>query len=154
MRHVAGYRTWITVLGALVLVAAAQAAGASLTKLIEAVLAHGPDSQLPAHMSVLLGLTDVEKPIAVKQAVKREGATVRTINVSTANHADVVLINYNEQSKASKAYLISAAGELRKALAFKAGAPAIERRPTEAEKDCERELSFWSGVASHPAVGE
>jgi hypothetical protein len=131
--------------------ASAQAA-ASLEGLIEAVVRRGPDSQLPARLSVVLGVSRSEQPTAVKQAVLRDGDTVRTFNVCAANHADVVMITYNEQSRSSKVYLVSPAGALRKAVAFQAGAPAAERSLTEAHGDFASELKFWLAVDTHPGA--
>jgi hypothetical protein len=124
----------------------------SLGELVDAVIREGPASQLPAHLSVVLGVSKVEQPIAVKQAVVRDGNTVRTFNVCAANHSDVVMITYNEQSRWSMAYLVSPNGELRKAVSFQAGAPAIERRLPEARGDFAAEMKFWRGVEHQPAV--
>jgi hypothetical protein len=101
---------------------------------------------LPSHLSVVLGVSSIEQPTAVKQAVLRNGDTVRTFNVSTANHNEVVLIAYNEQSRSSKAYLLSTQGTLRKAVSFQAGAPAIERSLEEASADFAAEVKFWTDL--------
>jgi hypothetical protein len=130
----------------------AHASPNSLADLIDAVIREGPASQLPAHLSVVLGVTKVEQPIAVKQAVVRDGNTVRTFNVSAADHRDVVMIKYNEQSRSSKVYLVSPKGELRKAVSFQAGAPAIERRLPEARGDFAAEMKFWMGVEHQRAA--
>ena len=132
--------------------AAAHGSDRSLALLIEAAVRHGPASQLPAHLSMVLGVSRTEAPTPVKQAVKRDGATVRTFNVCETNHDNVVLINYNEQSQASKAYLVSSSGTLRKAVAFKAGAPAVERRPAQAQAAFAAELKFWTDVQNRPGA--
>lgn len=124
----------------------------SLRDLIDAVIRKGPPSQLPAHLSVVLGVSGVEQPTAVKQAVMRDGSTVRTFNVSTANHGDVVMITYNEQSRSSKAFLVSPDGKLRKAVSFRAGAPATERSLAEAGSDFAAEIKFWVGVEHQPGA--
>jgi hypothetical protein len=126
----------------------------SLGDLIDAVIRKGPASQLPAHLSVVLGVSGVEQPTAVKQAVMRDGTTVRTFNVSTANHSDVVMITYNEQSRSSKAYLLSPQGKLRKAVSFQAGAPASERSLAEASSDFSTEIKFWMNVEHQPAAAK
>lgn len=130
----------------------AHASPNSLSDLIDAVIRKGPTSQLPAHLSVVLGVSAVEQPAAVKQAVMREAETVRTFNVCIANHGDVVMITYNEQSRSSKAYLVSPDGKLRKAVSFQAGAPAIERSLREARADFTAEIKFWMGVEHQPAA--
>jgi hypothetical protein len=123
--------------------AARGAATLSLKPLIDAVIRNGPDSQLPAHLSVMMGVSPVEQTTAVKQAVVRDGAMVRTFNVCVANHDDVVIIHYNEQSRAAKAYLSSPAGTLRKALSYKADAPATVRPLGAARDDFAKEINFW-----------
>ena len=119
---------------------------ASLAGLIDDVIRKGPASQLPAHLSMVLGVSGIEQPTAVKQAVLRDGDTVRTFNVCTANHSKVVMITYNEQSRSSKAYLVSPAGNLRKAVSFRAGAPATERSPRDARGDFAAEIKFWMNL--------
>jgi hypothetical protein len=128
-----------------------QAATPSLARLIDTVLRNGPDIQLPAHLSVVLGVTHVEQTTAVKQAVVREGNTVRTFNVCAANHDDVVILTYNEQSRATKAYLVSAAGRLRKAVDYQAGEPAHERSLADARSDFAAEIKFWTDFADQAA---
>ena len=123
--------------------AARGAATHSLKPLIDAVIRNGPDSQLPAHLSVMIGISQVGQTTAVKQAVARNGAMVRTFNVSVANHDDVVIILYNEQSRAAKAYLSSPAGTLRKALSYQADAPATVRPLGAARDDFAKEINFW-----------
>lgn len=124
----------------------------SLRKLVDAVLRNGPDSQLPAHLSMVLGVSRLEQATPVKQAVMRDGSIVRTCNVSTANHDDVVLIKYDEQSRSAQAYLVSPAGVLRKAVTFQAGAAASERAVAEAGRDLASEIKFWMAVENTPAV--
>ena len=139
-----GTRSWLVIMVAVTTaVAALGAATHSLKPLIDAVLRNGPDSQLPAHLSVMLGVSPVEQTTAVKQAVVRDGATVRTFNVSVANHDDVVLMIYNEQTHSTKAYLSSPTGTLRKAVSYQAGAPATEQAAAAARGDFAKEVTFW-----------
>lgn len=121
----------------------AQAAGGSLKGLIDAVVRNGPASEIPAHLAVVLGVSTVEQSIPVKQAVVRDGARVRTFNVSTTKPEDVVIMSYDEGSRSMKAYFLSAAGELRKAVSYQAGAPAIIRPLSEARRDFADEMKFW-----------
>jgi len=111
--------------------------------LIDAVLRSGPDGQVPAHLSVVLGLTKAERPIPVKQAVLREGSIVRTFNVSTVRHDDVVLMSYDEQARSMQAYLTSPAGTLRKAISYRAGGQAVERTTADAAIDFAMEVKRW-----------
>lgn len=128
------------------------AAGGALAGLIDAVIAHGPESRVPAHLSVVLGISQVDRETAVKQAVIRDGQTVHTFNVCVAKHDDVVLMNVDEQDHSTKAYLVSAAGVLRKAVSYRAGAAAVERSAAEARRDLASEIKFWT-EAGHRQPG-
>ena len=132
----------------------AQAATPSLAPLVDTVLAQGPRSTLPAHLSVVLGISAAESATAVKQAVMRAGHTVRTFNVRLARHGDVVLMNVDEQDHATKAYLIAASGALRKAVSYRAGAPAVERNLMAARADYASELKFWIEVEQRQAAAK
>jgi hypothetical protein len=144
LRLIIANRGWWVIVVALATGLAALGATTHVLKpLIDAVIRNGPDSQLPAHLSVVIGVSQVEQTTAVKQAVVRDGATVRTFNVCVANQDDVVIIIYNEQSRWSKAYLSSATGTLRKAVSFRAGEPATVRTLPAARDDFAKELNFW-----------
>jgi uncharacterized protein with GYD domain len=93
---------------------------------------------------VVLGISGTERETAVRQAVIRDGQTVHTFNVCTAKHDDVVMMSVNEQDRSTKAYLVSAAGVLRKAVFYQAGAPANERSLTEARADFVNEVKLWT----------
>jgi hypothetical protein len=95
---------------------------------------------------VVLGISPIEQETAVKQAVVHDGQTVRTFNVCAANPADIVIMSYNEQSRSTKAYLVSPAGKLRKAVSYQAGAPANERSLADARHDLAVEIKFWADV--------
>jgi hypothetical protein len=155
----AATRTWpliAIVLAAVTLaaVAAAQGPPASLKSVIDTVVRNGPDSQLPAHLSLVLGLNKGELGTPVKQAVMRDGAIVRTFNVRTSNHDDVVMMAFDEQKKSMKAFLVTPGGHLRKAVAYQAGAAATERSATEAHGDFAAELKFWTQTAHLPAAAK
>jgi hypothetical protein len=137
-------RGWLVIVVALAAIAARGATPHSLKPLIDAVVRNGPDSQLPAHLSVTIGVSQVEQTTAVKQAVARNGAVVRTFNVCVANHDDVVILTYDEQSRSTKAYLSSATGTLRKAVSYQAGAPATVRPLPAARDDFAKEINFWA----------
>ena len=144
MRLIIANRSWWVIVVALATGLAALGATTHVLKpLIDAVIRNGPDSQLPAHLSVVIGVSQVEQTTAVKQAVVRDGATVRTFNVCVANQDDVVIIVYDEQSRWSKAYLSSATGKLRKAVSYQAGAPATVRTLPAARDDFAKEMNFW-----------
>src|SRR5258708_29683260 len=133
-------------------VVSAQSATRSLEGLVDAVIRNGPGNQLPAHLSVILGVSALEQKTPVKQAVMRDGYTVHTFNVCTANHRDLVMLTYNEQNHSSKAYLVSPAGALRKAGYYQAGDPANERSPADAHSDFLIELKFWTNLSASGAA--
>jgi hypothetical protein len=139
-----GSRSWLIVAVAMGAMFSAHGVAKSLAELVEAVVAHGPDSRLPAHLSVVLGISQAERETAVKQAIIRDGQMVHTFNVCTAKHDEVVIMSVNEQDHTTKAYLISAAGALRKAVSYQAGAPANERSLTEARGDFANEIKLWT----------
>ncbi len=144
MRKYSGKLTLIIIAVAMMNTVSGQSMKGSLAPVIDTVVQRGPTNQLPAHLSVVLGITKAEQPVPVKQAVMREAETVRTFNVTIGNHADVVLAIYNEQSRSFKAYLIDSAGTLRKAVAYRAGEPPTVRTLSEARGDFVQELAFWT----------
>jgi hypothetical protein len=144
MREHTGRQAWLAVVAAMAAIAGAHSATRSLQGLIDAVVRNGPDSQLPAHLSVVLGVSPVERATAVKQAVVRDGDTVRTFNVCAANHDVVVMMTHDEHSQSTKAYLTSAAGKLRKAVFYQAGSAAHERSLVDARSDYAAELARWT----------
>jgi len=145
-----GKAVWWVIAVAMASILSAHGEANSLAKLVDAVFRDGPDSMLPAHLSVVLGISRLEQKTAVKQAVMRDGHIVRTFNVCTAARTDIVFITYDEQSHSSKAYLVSSAGALRKAVSFQAGAPANERSLADASSDFANELKFWTQLANAP----
>jgi hypothetical protein len=144
MREHSGKPLWWVVMLAMSAIICAHGATRSLQGLIDAVVRNGPDSQLPPHLSVVLGVSPVERATAVKQAVIRNGRTVRTFNVCAANHGDVVMLTHDEDSQSTKAYLTSATGKLRKAVYYQAGAAANERSLLDARGDYAAELARWT----------
>ena len=144
MREFMSNRSWLVVAAAMTVMLSAHGAADSLAGLVDAVIRNGPASRLPAHLSVVLGISRVEQETAVKQAVIRDGQTVHTFNVCTAKHDDVVIMRVDEQKRSTKAFLVSAAGVLRKAVSYQSGAPAIERSLTEARGDFANEIKFWT----------
>jgi hypothetical protein len=159
VRKVNGTRVWpllAVAVAAWALAASASAQGAphSLKGVIDAVVQKGPDNELPAHLSLVLGLNKGEQATPVKQAVMRDGSTVRTFNVRTSKHDDVVMMAYDEHSRSMKAYLVSAGGKLLKAVAYQAGAPATQRSAADARGDFAAEVKFWTESVRLPEAGK
>jgi hypothetical protein len=138
---------------AMAVILSAQAATHPLGALVDAVVRKGPDAELPAHLSAVLGVNGVEQRVAVKQAVVRDGATVRTFNVCTVNPDNLVILTYNEQSRSTKAYLVSATGVLRKAVYYQTGAAAHERSLADARGDFAAEIKFWTDFSTQSKLG-
>jgi hypothetical protein len=126
----------------------------SFDRLIDAVVHQGPEGNLPPRLSVVLGLTATEKQTPVKQAVVREGQSVRVFNVSTVNHGDLVILTHDEQKQSTKAYRVSAAGELCKAVLFHGSEPAQERSTAASRDDFAGEIKFWQDFSSHLPAGK
>jgi hypothetical protein len=154
LHRLSGKLTWIIIAAALLSPVWAQTGISSLAPLSDAVLHKGPAGQLPAHLSVVLGIAKAEEPVPVKQAVVRNANTVRTFNVCTANHDDVVMLTYDEQSHATKVYLVSVSGVLRKAVRYQAGGAAEERALIDARRDFEGEIKFWTDFEHQSARPE
>jgi hypothetical protein len=101
---------------------------------------------------MVLGISRTGQETPVKQAAIRDGQTVHTFNVCAANPADVVILSYNEQSRSTKAYLVSTAGVLRKAVAYQAGAAPNDRSLAEARGDFANEIKFWTAFEGRQAA--
>ena len=114
-----------------------------LALLIDEVVAKGPASQIPSHLSLVLGISTTSQPTPVKQAVMRDGASIRTFNVRSDQRGDVVLMAYDTHSRATKAYLTDPAGTLRKAVSYQPGEAPTERKTDEARGEFAAETEFW-----------
>ena len=121
----------------------AHGANPILDGLVDSVLRHGRDGQLPPHLSRVLGIGG-DTAVDVKQAVLRDGPEVRVFNVCVANHKNVVILRTNEQERITKAYLVSAAGRLRLAVSFHAGGQTRQTPTAEASAALADEIKFWT----------
>jgi len=126
----------------------AHGAAHPLEALVDAVVRKGPNGELPAHLSAVLGVNRADQRAAVKQAVVHDGATVRTFNVCTANRDNLVILTYDERSQSTKAYLVSPDGALRKAVSYHTGAAAHERPLSDARSDFAAEIKFWTDFST------
>jgi hypothetical protein len=152
MRVAGGNWVWAAALIPVLAMASAQNAVPLLQPLIGAVLRNGPEGQLPPHLSLVLGLSKSGEPVPIKQALLREGPLVRTFNVSTVDHEDVVLMTYDEQSHSTHAYLTSASGVMRMAVEYETGAQAVVRAKRDAAPDFRAELKRWTSLGKKPAA--
>jgi len=108
-------------------------------------------SRLPPNVSVVFGLAKAQEGTDVRQLLSKEGHQIRTFNVCVANHDDVVIFNVNAQSGSTVAYLLTAAGELRKAVTYKPGAQAQDLSAATAKSGFAHEKQFWSAWARKSA---
>jgi hypothetical protein len=111
--------------------------------LIDEVVAKGSASQIPSHLSLVLGITTTPQPTAVKQAVMRDGESMHTFNVRSDQHGDVVLMAYDTRTRTTKAYLTDPAGTLRKAVSYQPGEAPIVRNTSETSGEFTAEIKFW-----------
>jgi hypothetical protein len=144
VREVIGKSAWLIVAVAMAIMSSAQGATHSLGRLVDAVVRDGQDGQLPAHLSDVLGVSTLAQKTAVKQAVIRDGYRVRTFNVCSVNRDNLVILTYDEQSRSTRAYLVSVTGTLRKAVYYQAGERANERSLADAGSDFAAEIKFWT----------
>jgi len=98
---------------------------ALLRELVDAVSRNGLNGQFPAR-----------------------GPSVRAFNVCMSERDELVILNSDEQSQLTKAYLMSATGVLRKAIDYQAGADAHERSLKEARGEFALEIKFWSNLGT------
>jgi hypothetical protein len=121
--------------------------------LIDAVRSQGPASSLPPHLSEVLKLNTNGQPTPVKQALMREGDRVHTFNVRSDGQDGVVLMVFDTRTQATRAYLASELGKLRKAVGYQAGEAPTERSIEDARADFIAEVAFWSGLSRKSAGG-
>jgi hypothetical protein len=123
----------------------------SLASAIDRTLDQGHDAVLPPHVSNLLGISPEEQEIPVKQFVEM-GEPIRGLEVSTAEHNNVVIFVESRAEKKSTFYLTSRSGTLRRVLAVLEGV-GYSRVPTKADKDAfEKEKQHWTDqlASKHP----
>ena len=126
------------------LIACLEAAGNWAQSLAQQALDSGFLSRLPPAVSVAFGLAKGEEGTEVRQLLTKAGHEVRTFNVSVANPADVVIFDVNSHTAATVAYLLTADGQLRKAVSYQAGHEARPMSDADAKAGLAREQRFWS----------
>ena len=131
-------------LGLLVLMLPALGAGERFSALAARALDSGQNAKLPPHLSLVLGLGAGDESPPVKQIATRVGHEVRSFNVCTTNHRNLVIFVYDEDQRLTVAYLLSVAGTLRKAVSYVSGGPPKTLSLSKARPGFERELQFWS----------
>jgi hypothetical protein len=141
--------SWFTaVLAVALLGGAARAATSWAETLATRALNEGPTSQLPPHLTAVLGLSRDDEGLAVRQLVFRDGFTVRTFNVGARAPHRVVVMVVDEAARLTVAYLVTPHGHLQRALQYHAGEAPQELSAAVAQPGFAAEARFWSGVAA------
>ena len=143
----AGLLTLLTVLLTVLPGAPLPAAIPWAQALTQQALGSGFLTRLPPNVSTAFGLPKAADGTDVRQLLTKDGHRIRTFNVSVASHADLVVFNVDAQSGATTAYLLTAEGELRKAVSYKAGGEAQPLPPADAKAGFAREKRYWSARA-------
>jgi hypothetical protein len=145
--------SWFTAVLALALLGGAARAATSWAETLAAqALKQGPTSQLPPHLTGVLGLSSNGQGLAVRQLVSRDGFSVRTFNVGAQPPHRVVLMVADEAARSTVAYLLTPHGHLRRALQYHAGEAPQELPLAEAQPGFAAEVRFWSRVTAAPAA--
>jgi len=145
--------SWFTaVLAAALLGGAASAATSWAETLAAQALKQGPTSQLPPHLTGVLGLSSNGQGLAVRQLVSRDGFSVHTFNVGAQAPHRVVLMVADEAARSTVAYLLTPHGHLGRALQYHAGEAPQELPVAEAQPGFAAEVRFWSRLAAAPAA--
>jgi hypothetical protein len=140
--------SWFTaLLAAALLGVAAHAATPWAETLAVRALKQGPSSQLPPHLSAVLGLSSDARGLTVRQLVFRDGFTVRTFNVGAQAPHRVVVMVVDEAANLHVAYLLTPHGHLGRALQYHSGEAPQELPAAAAKTGFSAEARFWSGVA-------
>jgi hypothetical protein len=137
----------LTLVAGTLLAAALQAAVPWAQTLTQRALDSGFLTRLPPTVSTAFGLAKAQDGTEVRQLLTKHGHLVRTFNVCVANHADVVALDLNAQSGASVAYLMSADGQLRKAVSYRTGGEVKTLGNADAEAGFAQVKHYWSGQA-------
>jgi hypothetical protein len=80
--------------------------------------------------------------------VSRADQKVRTFNVSVANPRDLVIFSVDEGAQKTVAYLVTPAGKLRKAVAYRTGGEPRDLSAEQARPGLAREVRYWSAHAA------
>jgi hypothetical protein len=141
-------RPWIVL--AVLMASAAHAVPGWLDAFIQRVNREGHDAQLPPHLSLVLGLGDGTQAVRVKQLGTQSPEEIRTFNVpheSKGGAKRIVLLDYEQRTHRTYAFLVKRAGTLEKAVTYEAGAQPQLMADAEARQPFKRELEYWQGMS-------
>jgi hypothetical protein len=136
---------------ALWMAASAYGATTAISALVDQVLAKGPATNLPPHLSLVLGLGTGVDGVAVKQAVMRSGPDVRVFNVCVSDPQKLVILHADEMRNLTAAYLFSPDSKLSKAVRYDAGGSPVEIPKAEADKAFAKEIHYWTTLGGTAA---
>jgi hypothetical protein len=125
---------------------AAADAAAGVGALVAEAARIGQEAKLSPNLVEVLGLGAHAGGLPVRQLAIHQGSVVRTFNVSAANARDVVILDYDEATKATLVCLLTPAAKLRRAVTYIAGdLPQILAGP-EARRRYAPELDYWLAI--------
>ena len=123
----------------------------------DAVVKDGKKGTFHGGISTLLGLTENNEPLPIKQKKVEERDLIRIVNVSNRNKEDMIIGHRAKDNSAATLYRTSPAGTLVKAISFKKDTGYSEIPKADARAGFEKESSFWAGrldssgsIASNP----
>jgi hypothetical protein len=131
------------------LLSAAMPAGAvtPLSRVVDETLAAGSNAQLPAQLSVPLGLSRHGQPTPVLQLVGQTGQLRHRFCVSISHRHEILMLTEDDASHATNAYLLSVAGKLRKAVTQTGDGLPVTIPRAHAALAFAAERDYWSSPA-------
>ena len=124
----------------------------------EFVLQNGVNARISPNIAHMLGLVADPAEVAVKQASHREGQVIRTFNVSTEKHGDIVIWTWDQNGGSRLSfYLTSPKGTLREAVRSEQDSSgeyqAVHVPILAAKAGFQKEKQFWLQRAKLGADG-
>jgi hypothetical protein len=134
-------------------VGAVAAAPTPLSTIIDDALASGSDALLPAALSFPLGLSSHEQATPVHELVARTGHVTRRFCVSISHRHEILMLSEDEDNHVTNAFLVSAAGKLRKAVSQSGRGEAVTIPRAHAATAFIAERDYWTDSARPRAAG-
>jgi hypothetical protein len=143
--------TLFTCLVCIMLAVPAQSAAPWFSGFTDRVLREGHDALLPPHLALVLGLGTGEKAVAVKQLAVQKTQQIRTFNVcSEKGRVVVVILEYDQETRITRAFLLGSEAKLRSAVTYETGAQPAPLSGAPARNALQEELHYWSDRAAAP----
>jgi len=135
-------RLIVTMLG--LLAVATASAATPLAATIDEAVRTGANATLPPNLSAVLGLGKIGQATRVRQLLVRKGHTVHAFNVDPLHRHEIVLFVADEDNKTTTAYLMTAAGRLRKAITYHGGEAPVTIPRAHAAASFAAESDSWT----------